>query len=174
MTTGRRDRRTKSEGLRATARQRRKKDLLGRAGAGSISAFMNLIGKTFRLLLVTAVALATTGSGMTALACLCRVDVAQHAVHDGCHDTTCPQVSLLGHGNCTDDCACELGPVAGTHAVHLKARKSRFSLGARCPPSICSVSWFSPNPLSTPGAMPGVVPRTTAQLLALRTVALRL
>ena len=146
------------------------KGLHGGVAEGTISISMNRLGKTFRLFLVTAVALSTMGTGMAALACLCR-GVAEH---DGCHDATCPQASLLGHEDDTDACGCELGPVSGTHIVYLKSRKSRFSVGTRCPPSIFSVSWFSPSHLGTLGAMPGVVPRTAAQLLALRTVVLRL
>jgi len=159
----------KSAGI--AAQKGAKRGLALQSGGRYDSRLMNLSGKTFRVLLATAVVLATTGSGMAALACLCRGDLAEH---DGCHDAACPQVSLLGHEDDTAACECELGPVTGTHPVHMESRKSRFSVGTRCLPSICSVSWFSPSHLGTLGATPGVVPRTEAQLLALRTVVLRL
>jgi len=145
---------------------------------------MRLVGKAFRLFLVSVVALAVTGAGLPGFAHSCMEhhgDLTLNAARDECHDkapepcsAACPQIADVEHGGDADACACSVQPLGANRAGPQKSIKPGIPRGTPCPPGICSFSWFSPGSLNTLGAMPGVVPRTAAQLLALRTVKLHL
>jgi hypothetical protein len=142
---------------------------------------MKFFSKTFRLLLVGAIAVAVSGSGLQAVAgsCIVHHSILVQAVEpesccDGLqgHGSVYPGAAELEHGHADNGCACSVDPISEDRIEELRG-VSRAPRITRALLTLCSTSRFSPVPLNSVGTQPVQATRTAGHLPSLRTVVLR-
>ena len=142
---------------------------------------MKFFTKTLRLLLVGAISIAVSGSGLQAVAGSCIVHhsiLAQAVEPESCcdglpgHDSVCSGAAELEHGHADNGCACSVDPIAEDRIEELRG-VSRAPRLTRALLTVCSTSRFSPAPLNSAGTQPVQATRTAGHLPSLRTVVLR-
>jgi hypothetical protein len=142
---------------------------------------MKLFSKTLRLLLVGAIVVALSSSGLQAVAGSCIVHhsiLAQDAEPESCcdglpgHGDVYPGAAELEHGHAGNGCACSVDPISENRMEELRG-VSRAPRLTRTLLTLCSTSRFSPVPLNSVGTQPVQATRTAGHLPSLRTVVLR-
>ena len=139
---------------------------------------MKFFSKTLRLLLVGAISIAVSGSGLQAIAGHCIEHdsiLAQHVETESCCDglpSTHTSAAELEHGHADNGCACSVNPIAEDRMEEQRVA-SRAPRLIRALLTVCSTSRFSPAPLNSAGTQPVQATRTAGHLPSLRTVVLR-
>ena len=139
---------------------------------------MKFFNKTLRLLLVGAISIAVSGSGLQAVAghCIEHLSIlAQDAELESCCEglpSTYPSAADLKHGHADNGCACSVNPIAEDSMEELR-EVSRAPRVTRALLPLCNTSRFSPVPLNSVGTPPVQATRTAGHLPSLRTVVLR-
>ena len=142
---------------------------------------MKFFIKTLRLLLVGAIVVALSGSGLQAVAGSCIVHhsiLSQAAEPESCcdglpgHGAVYPSAAELEHGHAGNGCACSVNPIAEDRMEEQRVA-SRAPRVTRALLALCSTLRFSPLPLNSVGTQPVQATRTAGHLPSLRTVVLR-